>query len=103
MSFEAKTKNKITVDSVQYAVTDDNTGVGTGEGFFDVILRGGGAKSTPTGTITLFARTGPVLFAPGNAIPLILQNGNKIVVANIDDSINSDPIRLRPDTNTIQN
>ena len=45
----------------------------------------------PTGTITLFARTGPILFAPGNAIPLILQNGNKIVVANIDDSINSDP------------
>ena len=103
MSFEAKTKNKITVDSVQYAVTDDNTGVGTGEGFFDVILRGGGAKSpASTGTITLFARTGPVLFAPGNAIPLILQNGNKIVVANIDDSINSDPIRLRPDTNTIK-
>ena len=43
-----------------------------------------------------------MLFAPGNAIPLILQNGNKIVVANIDDSINSDPIRLRPDTNTIK-
>ena len=45
MSFTSKTENKITTDSVQYAVTDDNTGVGTGEGFFDVILRGGGAKS----------------------------------------------------------
>ena len=50
-----KQKQKITVaDSVQYAVTDDNTGVGTGEGFFDVILRGGGAKSDATGTITYF-------------------------------------------------
>tara|TARA_B100000085_G_scaffold254326_1_gene253379 strand:- start:446 stop:4357 length:3912 start_codon:yes stop_codon:yes gene_type:complete len=103
LTFDAITKNKITVDSVQFAVTDDNTGVGTGEGFFDIVLRGGSAKSpASTGTVTLFARTGPILFAPGNAIPLILQNGSKIVVANIDDSINSDPIRLRPETNTIK-
>ena len=59
MSFEAKTKNKITVDSVQYA-TDDNTGVGTGEGFFDVILRGW-IKISHHRTITLFARTGPAI------------------------------------------
>ena len=29
-------------------------------------------------------------------------NGVTIVVANIDDSINSDPLRLRPNTNTIK-
>jgi len=103
LSFTTATENKITTDSIQYAVTDDNTGVGTGEGFFDIVLRGGGAKSpASTGTITLFARNGPVLFAPGNEIPLLLQNGNQVIVANIDDSINSDPIRLRPITNTIK-
>ena len=103
LDFTTATENKITTDSIQYSVTDDNTGVGTGEGFFDIILRGGGAKSpASTGTITLFARNGPVLFAPGNAIPLLLQNGSTITVANIDDSINSDPIRLRPNTNTIK-
>ena len=58
-----KTKNKITVDSVQYAVTDDNTGVGTGEGFFDVILRGGGAKSHSNRNYNIICKTGPVLFA----------------------------------------
>ena len=56
--FTTTTKNKITVDSIQYEVTDDNTGVGTGQGFFDIILRGGGAKSpVSTGTVTIFART----------------------------------------------
>ena len=55
--FTTTTKNKITVDSIQYEVTDDNTGVGTGQGFLDIILRGGGAKSVSTGTVTIFART----------------------------------------------
>ena len=101
--FTTTTKNKITVDSIQYEVTDDNTGVGTGQGFFDIILRGGGAKSpASTGTVTIFARTSPLLFAPGNQITVEDQNGVTIVVANIDDSINSDPLRLRPNTNTIK-
>jgi hypothetical protein len=38
-SFAATTKNKITVDSVQFEVNDDNTGIGTGQGFFDIALR----------------------------------------------------------------
>ena len=53
-SFNAQTKNNVTVDSIQYAVTDDNTGVGTGEGFFDLVLRGGAANSpASTGTLSI--------------------------------------------------
>ena len=101
--FVTPTKNKVTVDSIQFEVTDDNTGVGTGQGFFDIVLRGGGSKSpASTGTVTIFARTSPLLFAPGNQITVEDQNGVTIVVANIDDSINSDPLRLRPKTNTIK-
>ena len=102
-NFTAVTKNEITVDSVQYAVTDDNTGVGTGEGFFEIVLRGGvGRSPASTGTITIFSRLGPSLFTPGNQIPVIAQNGSQLIVANIDDSINSDPLRLRPVGDTIK-
>ena len=67
------------------------------------MLRGGSGKSpASTGTITIFARTSPLLFTPGNQITVEDQNGNTIVVANIDESINSDPLRLRPVTNTIK-
>jgi hypothetical protein len=101
--FTTTTTKKVTVDSIQFEVTDDNTGVGTGQGFFDIGLRGGNGKSpASTGTITIFARTSPLLFNPGNQITVTDQNGNVIVVANIDDSINSDPLRLRPVTNTIK-
>lgn len=102
-SFRISTKNKVTVDSIQFAVTDDNTGVGTGEGFFDVGLRGGDGRSpASTGTIIIFTRTGPALFTPGKAIPVVLQSGQEVNVADIDDSINADPLRLRPITNTIK-
>lgn len=102
-SFSAATKQKITVDSVQFAVTDDNTGVGTGEGFFDLGLRGGDGRSpASTGTVTIFTRNGPVVFTPGGSIPVVLQSGQEVTVADIDDSINADPLRLRPVTNTIK-
>ena len=45
---------------------------------------------------------GPSLFTPGNQIPVIAQNGTQLIVANIDDSINSDPLRLRPVGDTIK-
>jgi len=102
-SFSISTKNKVTVDSIQYAVTDDNTGEGTGEGFFDVGLRGGDGRSpASTGTIIIFTRTGPALFTAGKALPVVLQSGQTVTVADIDDSINADPLRLRPITNTIK-
>tara|TARA_B100001248_G_scaffold26492_1_gene17378 strand:+ start:32178 stop:35135 length:2958 start_codon:yes stop_codon:yes gene_type:complete len=101
--FITTTSKNVTVDSVQFEVNDDNTGVGTGQGFFDIGLRGGAGKSpASTGTITIFARTSPLLFTPGNQITVTDQSGNVIVVADIDDSINSDPLRLRPITNTIK-
>ncbi len=101
--FITTTSKNVTVDSIQFEVNDDNTGVGTGQGFFDIGLRGGAGKSpASTGTITIFARTSPLLFTPGNQITVTDQSGNVIVVANIDDSINSDPLRLRPITNTIK-
>lgn len=101
--FITTTSKKVTVDSIQFEVNDDNTGVGTGQGFFDIGLRGGDGKSpASTGTITIFTRTAPLLFNPGNQITVTDQNGSVIVVANIDDSINSDPLRLRPVTNTIK-
>ena len=102
-SFKISTKNKITVDSIEYEVTDDNTGVGTGQGFFTIGLRGGDGRSpASTGTITFYLRTGPVVYAPGNTIPLTLQSGQEIVVADIDNSINADPYRFRPISNTIK-
>ena len=52
--------------------------------------------------MTIFGRSGPLVFQPGSAIPIILQNGTSVIVANIDDSINSDPIRLRPQGDTIK-
>ena len=102
-SFNAQTQNNVTVDSIQYAVTDDNTGVGTGEGFFDLVLRGGAANSpASTGTLSIFTRLGPVSFATGGSIVIELQDGSVISAQSIDDSISSDPLRLRPITNTIK-
>lgn len=102
-SFNISTKNKVTVDSIQYDITDDNTGIGTGQSYFDIGLRGGDGRSpASTGTITFYLRSGPVLFTPGNSVPLVLQSGQTIEVANIDDSINADPYRFRPITNTIK-
>ena len=102
-SFDAKTKNKITVDSIQFEVNDDNTGIGTGQGFFDITLRGSTGKSpASSGVLTIFGRSGPLVFQPGSAIPIVLQNGTSVIVANIDDSINSDPKRLRPKGDTIK-
>lgn len=102
-SFKTTTENKVTVDSIQFSVTDDNTGVGTGESYFDIGLRGGdGRTPASTGTITIYTRVGPVLYTPGNRIPLTLQSGQEVVVANIDDSINADPYRFRPISNTIK-
>tara|TARA_B100000035_G_scaffold301674_1_gene298492 strand:+ start:1614 stop:4568 length:2955 start_codon:yes stop_codon:yes gene_type:complete len=102
-SFNAQTKNNVTVDSIQYAVTDDNTGVGTGEGFFDLVLRGGAANSpASTGTLSIFTRLGPVSFATGGSIVITTQDGSVISAQSIDDSISSDPLRLRPLTNTIK-
>ena len=102
-SFTNLTKNDVTVDSIQYAVTDDNTGVGTGQGFFELGLRGGGGNSPAnTGTLSIFTRVGPVSFAPGGTITVELQDGSKVFAQSIDDSISSDPFRLRPSTNTIK-
>lgn len=102
-NFTTATQNKITVDSIEYSVTDDNSGIGTGDSFFDIGLRGGdGVSPASTGTITLYTRTGPVLFTPGNNITLVLQSGQEIIVANIDDSVNADPFRFRPISNTIK-
>ena len=102
-SFTNLTQNEVTVDSIQYSVTDDNTGVGTGQGFFDLGLRGGaGLSPANTGTLSIFTRVGPVSFAPGGTITVELQDGTVIGSQSIDDSISSDPLRLRPITNTIK-
>ena len=102
-SFTAQSKNKVTVDSIQYEVTDDNTGVGTGEGFFDIELREGTSTSpASSGVITFYTRSGPVLFTPGGGFTCVLQSGQEVLVADINSSISSDPYRFRPITNTIK-
>ena len=102
-SFTINTQNKITTDSIQYSVTDDNSGEGTGEGFFTLGLRGGDGNSpASTGTILIYTRIGPVQFNTGTTIQIELQNGQDISSSNIDSSINADPQRLRPITNTIK-
>ena len=101
--FTIQTNNEVTVDQIQYSVTDDNTGVGTGQGFFDLGLRGGdGLSPANTGTISFYTRVGPVSFASGGSITVELQDGTTISSQSIDDSISSDPLRLRPITNTIK-
>jgi hypothetical protein len=102
-SFTINTQNKITTDSIQYSVTDDNSGEGTGQGFFTLGLRGGDGNSpASTGTILIYTRIGPVQFNTGTTIQVELQNGQDISSSNIDSSINADPQRLRPITNTIK-
>jgi len=102
-NFTIQTNNEVTVDQIQYSVTDDNTGVGTGQGFFDLGLRGGdGLSPANTGTISFYTRIGPVSFASGGSITVELQDGTTISSQSIDDSISSDPLRLRPITNTIK-
>lgn len=103
VNFVANTKNKITADQIQYSVTDDNTGVGTGQGFFDLGLRGGdGISPASSGSLAIFTRVGPVSFNPGGSITVELQDGTIITSQNIDSSISSDPFRQRPITNTIK-
>ena len=41
-------------------------------------------------------RTGPALFTPGKALPVVLQSGQTVTVADIDDSINADPLDYVP-------
>ncbi len=102
-SFDATTQNKITVDSIQFEVNDDNTGVGTGQGFFDIGVRGGAGKSpASSGVVTIYGRNGPLIFQPGNSISIVLNDNSSVIVASIDDSINSDPLRLRPVGDTIK-
>ena len=102
-NFLISTQNKITTDQVQYSITDDNTGVGTGQGFFELGLRGGGGNSpASSGSLAIFTRLGPVSFNPGGSITVELQDGTIISSQSIDSSISSDPIRLRPITNTIK-
>ena len=101
--FTISTQNKFTADQVQFSVTDDNTGVGTGQGFFDLGLRGGDGNSpASSGSLAIFTRIGPVSFNPGGSITVELQDGTIITSQNIDSSISSDPLRLRPVTNTIK-
>ena len=101
--FIVSTQNKVTTDQVQFSVTDDNTGVGTGEGFFDLGLRGGDGNSpASSGSLAIFTRIGPVSFNPGGSITVELQDGSTISSQSIDSSISSDPLRLRPITNTIK-
>jgi hypothetical protein len=103
VDFTISTQNKITTDQVQFSVTDDNTGVGTGQGFFDLGLRGGDGNSpASSGSLAIFTRLGPVSFNPGGSITVELQDGTIVSSQSIDSSISSDTLRLRPQTNTIK-
>jgi hypothetical protein len=103
VDFTISTQNKITTDQVQFSVTDDNTGVGTGQGFFDLGLRGGNGNSpASSGSLAIFTRLGPISFNPGGSITVELQDGTIVSSQSIDSSISSDPLRLRPQTNTIK-
>jgi len=102
-SVNITTKKKLTTDQVQFETQDDNTGVGTGNSVFDIQLRGGNSTSpASSGDITIFTRLGPVIFSGGSSITVELQDGTDVIVANIDNSINADPLRLRPLGDTLK-
>tara|TARA_B100001287_G_scaffold103125_1_gene86671 strand:- start:1978 stop:4935 length:2958 start_codon:yes stop_codon:yes gene_type:complete len=103
LDFTTATQKNITTDQIQYSVTDDNTGLGTGQGFFELGLRGGGGNSpASSGSLAIFTRLGPISFNPGGSITVELQDGTIVSSQSIDSSISSDPFRLRPLTNTIK-
>ena len=103
LDFTTATQKNITTDQIQYSVTDDNTGLGTGQGFFELGLRGGGGNSpASSGSLAIFTRLGPISFNPGGSITVELQDGTIVSSQSIDSSISSDPFRQRPITNTIK-
>ena len=101
-SYNIENKKKITVDSLQYAVRDDETRTGAG---FELLPVYGRSQVrfiyAEDGRIIVETRDGNIVFDVDNAdFELDLREGEDAVVRlQLSDS---EPYRLRPDTNTIK-
>lgn len=102
-SFSIKTKNKLTVDSVQYAAMDDNTRLGQGLSAVAVYSRQvvKFVFESINDSITVQTRDSNVrVNTDNNDFEVEVRAGGDLVV-KLEKS-DSDPIRIRPKTNTIK-
>jgi len=102
--FKIRTPNKITVDSLQYAAIDDNTGTGVGYDSLPVYGRGGFVRfiTSTSGELVIETRDGDVEISADNADFEVELFDTSNVVVNLEKS-NSEPYRIRPTpTNTIK-
>ena len=95
-------KHKITVDSVQYAVRDDETRTGVGYEILPVYGRGQVRfVYAEDGKILIETRDSDVIFNVDDAdFELDVREGEDVVVRL--ELADSEPYRLRPNTNTIK-
>ena len=102
-SFSIKTQNKLTVDSVQYAAMDDNTRLGQGLSAVAVYSRQvvKFVFESINDSITVQTRDSNVRVNTDNDdFEVEVRAGGDLVV-KLEKS-DSDPIRIRPKTNTIK-
>jgi hypothetical protein len=104
-SFSIETKNKITVDSVQYSALDDNSKIGSGESVLAIEGRNTVkfVYQKTTGTILIETRDGDIkLNVDKDDFEVELRNGGEAGVSIKLELLDSEPKRLRPIANTIK-
>ncbi len=104
-SFSIETKNKITVDSVQYSALDDNSKIGSGESVLAIEGRNTVkfVYQKTTGTILIETRDGDVkLNVDKDDFEVELRDGGEAGISIKLELLDSEPKRLRPIANTIK-
>lgn len=101
-SFDIETKHNITVDSVQYAVVDDEQRTGAGYDLLPVYTRGEVRFIfAADGSITVETRSDDVILdVDNNDFELDVREGEDLTI--VLQTSDSEPYRLRPNTNTIK-
>lgn len=102
-SFIRKNSKKITVDSVQYAVMDDNTKLGQGASALPVYSRNIVKLVFESSNNTLQIETrdsGIKVSSDNDDIEVVIRSGESLIVDL--EKTDSDPLRIRPEGNTIK-
>lgn len=102
-SFQTRSSKKITVDSVQYAAMDDNSKLGLGADALPVYSREvvKFVFEEPLDTVIIETRNELINFdVDNNDFEITIRSGSTVSVAL--QILDSEPKRIRPDTNTIK-
>jgi len=102
-SFIRKNSKKITVDSVQYAVMDDNTRLGQGASALPVYSRNivKLVFESSFNTIQIETRDSGIKINSNNDdIEVVVRSGESLIVDL--EKTDTDPLRIRPEGNTIK-